>query len=153
MKGRGYFAIGVVHGKCEANIGTLWRHATLYGASFIFTVGARYRHQASDTQDTWKHIPLFNFECFEDLHRHLPHSCPLVAVEMCDEAKALPEFTHEERACYLLGAEDHGLPKEALAKCHRKLIIPCPTDRSMNVAVAGTLVMYDRYLKIGRKVA
>ena len=147
---RGYFAIGVWHPKTEVNVGTLWRHAYLFGAAFVFTVGARYKHQSSDTLRATNHVPLFAFESFADLHAHLPHSCPLVAVEMCAGAKPLPKFTHDERAVYLLGAEDHGLPETVLSEAHRKVQIPCPKDyESMNVAVAGTIIMYDRYLKRG----
>jgi hypothetical protein len=34
---RGYFGIGIYHGKTEENIGTLWRSAYAYGADFVFT--------------------------------------------------------------------------------------------------------------------
>jgi tRNA(Leu) C34 or U34 (ribose-2'-O)-methylase TrmL len=148
---RGYFSIGVWHPKCEANIGTLWRHAYLFGAAMIFTVGARYRKQQTDTLCTANHVPLMHFETLEDLHAHLPENCSMVAVEMCEKAKPLRTFTHDERALYLLGAEDRGLPEEVLTKAHRRVYIECPTDRSMNVAVAGSIIMYDRYLKGGPK--
>lgn len=145
---RGYFAIGVWHPKSEVNIGTLWRHAYLFGAALIFTVGARYRKQASDTLCAINHIPLLHFESVEDLHAHLPHGCPLVAVEMCANARPLDAFNHDERAAYMLGAEDHGLPEAVLALAHRRIVIRCPMDyQSMNVAVAGSIVMYDRYIK------
>ena len=41
----GYFGVGIVNGKSEANQGTLWRSAYQLGASFIFTVGARFDHR------------------------------------------------------------------------------------------------------------
>lgn len=52
---------------------------------------------------------------------------------------------HPLRALYLLGAEDHGLPPEVLARCHEVVQVPSPSPYSLNVAVAGSLVLYDRY--------
>ena len=144
---RGFFAVGVYHPKTEANIGSLWRTAHLYGAAFVFTVGRRYRAQSSDTPKTPRHTPLFHFDNIGDLMAHLPHGAPLVGVEMDDAATPLPELAHPLQAVYLLGAEDHGLPPEVLAACHRLTVIPCPAPESMNVAVAGALVIYDRHMK------
>lgn len=144
---RGYFGIGIVNGKTEHNIGTLWRAATLYEADFIFTVGTRYKKQASDTPNTPRHTPLFEFADFDDLHAHLPYGCPLVGVEMDPRAKMLREFKHPERACYLLGAEDHGLTPDVLDRCHYLVQIATPHPASMNVAVAGSLVLDDRFAK------
>ena len=147
MDSRGFFLIGVYRPKAEVNVGTLWRHAFLFGAVGCFTVGLRYRHQTSDTLKTTRHIPLTHYADIDDLIKHLPNDCPLVAVELCDKAKPLDSFNHEERCCYLLGAEDDGLPIEVLARAHRHVVIPSPMERSMNVAVAGSIVMYDRYVK------
>lgn len=140
---RGFFAIGIEHSKTPVNIGTLWRSANLFNASFIFTVGARYQRQHSDTYKTPRHIPLFHFLTIDDLVDHLPDSCPLVGIELADRATELHHFRHPERACYLLGAEDHGLTKEALTRSHT--LVRLPGWNSMNVAVAGSIVMYDRW--------
>lgn len=141
---RGYCGIGVWHPKTAVNIGTLWRSAFIYGAAFIFTVGRRYEKQASDTTASWRHIPLLHFDGLEPLMRHLPYSCPLVGVELDDRAVPLDEFAHPERACYLLGAEDHGLGEEVMAVCHHLVRIVTPRPMSLNVAVAGTLVLESR---------
>jgi len=146
MSVRGYFGIGVYHTKCEANIGTLWRSATIYGADFIFTIGRRYKKQASDTLKTWRHIPLWHFANFDDFHDHMPYNCPLVCVEQEERAEDLPSFAHPQRAIYLLGAEDHGLPESVLCG-QRVLEIPVAMPTCMNVAVAGSIVLYDRFVK------
>lgn len=137
---RGFCGIGIQHGKAPVNIGTLWRSAAILGADFIFTVGRRYSHQSSDTLKAWRHIPLWHFADLDDLR--VPHDCRLIGVELDDRAKPLHHFTHPERAVYLLGAEDHGLSKEAIARCNS--LIKLPGDYSMNVAVAGSIVMHDR---------
>lgn len=143
---RGFYGIGIYHPKTEENIGTLWRHAYLYGAAFIFTIGRRYHKQSSDTCKAFRHIPLYHYNDYDSFHEAIPHAARVVCVELTDQAKRLPETHHPEQAVYLLGAEDHGIPAEVLVgkQC---IQIPCPHPASMNVAVAGTLVMYDRYVK------
>jgi basic membrane lipoprotein Med (substrate-binding protein (PBP1-ABC) superfamily) len=44
-----YFYINVYQPKTTEDIGTLWRSAHNFGADFIFTIGARYHKQLSDT--------------------------------------------------------------------------------------------------------
>lgn len=145
----GYFGIVVWHPKAAVNVGTLWRSAFLNDAAFVGTIGARYLKHVADTPNTPNHLPLVHYSDIDDLIEHLPHSCPLVAVELDACAKPLPEFFHPQRACYLLGAEDHGLPQSILQRCHYLVQIPTVLDWSMNVAVAGSIVMYDRLAKQG----
>jgi tRNA G18 (ribose-2'-O)-methylase SpoU len=144
---RGYFGIGVFQAKREVNIGTLWRHANLYGAAFIYTIGARYDRQCSDTMQTPRHIPLFTYPDEATFSTLRPYDCPLVCIELDERAVPLPEFVHPERAVYLLGAEDNGLPPSILDRAQYVVQIPCPKPYSMNVATAGTLVLYDRFIK------
>lgn len=142
MNARGFFAIGIEHSKNTLNVGTLWRSASILGAAFLFTVGRRYKHQASDVLKTWRHIPVFHVATLDELDALIPYDCLLVGVEMLPTATALADFPHPERAVYLLGAEDHGLTRAAIERCHRHVILP--GDKSLNVAVAGSIVMYDR---------
>jgi tRNA G18 (ribose-2'-O)-methylase SpoU len=147
MSERGFFGVAVYRPKREVNVGTLWRSACSYGAAFIGTVGERYERQASDTTKTFRHTPLVHYVDLDDLIQHLPHSCPLVGVELDPRAQSLTEYVHMDRACYLLGAEDNGLPPSVLDRCHQLVQIPAPMPWSLNVAVAGSLVLHDRYVK------
>jgi tRNA G18 (ribose-2'-O)-methylase SpoU len=143
MSLRGYFGVGIFHSKSVVNVGTLWRSAHNFGADWLFTIGRRYRTQASDTTKATKHVPLYEFDTFADFRRGLPRDCLIVAVELHTRAVELPRFAHPERAVYLLGAEDHGLPEDVLQDCHRIVQIPGAV-RCLNVATAGSIVMYDR---------
>lgn len=143
--GRGFFAIGIQNTKTVQNIGTLWRSASILGAQYIFTVGARYKHQSSDTLKSWKHIPLFHYLTMEELLEGLPHDCLLVGVELDQKSIPVTSFSHPERCVYLLGAEDNGLTPDAIKTCHK--LVQLPGDKCMNVAVAGSLIMYDRWIK------
>lgn len=142
---RGFYGIVAYQPKHATNVGTLWRSAFLYEAAFIGTVGRRYEKQASDTPNTALRVPMHHYTDIEDLKSHLPHSTPLIGVELHETAVPLNKFWHPPNAIYLLGAEDHGLPPSVLAKCHKVIQIPGPKEWSMNVAVAGSIVIYDRY--------
>ncbi len=68
-----------------------------------------------------------------------------MGVEIAECAKPLPDFHHPERCIYLLGAEDNGLSAEALRRCHH--VVQIPSQRCLNVASAGSIVLYDRIAK------
>lgn len=144
---RGYFGVAVYRPKTQTNVGTLWRSSFLYDAAFIGTVERRYKYQPSDTVHTANHVPLVHYADIDDLVAHLPHSCPLIGVELDERAVSLAEFHHPERAVYLLGAEDHGLPPSVMTRCYKVIQIPGERDWSMNVSAAGSIVMYDRFAK------
>lgn len=142
---RGYFGIGIYHGKNEENIGTLWRSANILGADFIYTIGRRYKKQCTDTMNTPKHIPLFHYQDWDDFFSHAPYDCPIIAIELDDRSVPLETFVHPQRCIYLLGAEDHGLPPEILSRCYAT--VQLLGDHCMNVSTAGSIVMYDRAVK------
>jgi len=137
-----FFGIGIVHGKTPENLGVLWRTAQNMGASYIFTIGKRYANQASDTHNAVKSMPYFHYKSVADFLENLPKGVRIVGVEKTKEAEDLDTFQHPKRCVYLLGAEDHGLPKLALVKAH--FLVQFPSQFSLNVAVAGSIVMYDR---------
>ena len=144
-KQRGYFGIGIYNGKTTSNVGTLWRSANILGADFIFTIGNRYQKQCSDTMKTPRHIPLYHYSDWDDFFRHIPYGCPVIGVELADNAVPLEQYYHRERCIYLLGAEDHGIPPEILKRCVD--VVQLKGDYCMNVSVAGSIVMYDRAVK------
>ena len=139
---RGFWGIGIYHTKCPANIGTLWRTANILVASFIFTINKRYKHQCSDTMKTPRHIPLYYYDTCEDLVTHLPFGCKLVGIEIQENAVDLFKYQHPKKACYLLGAEDYGLPEKVVSLCHD--IVKLKGDYCLNVSVAGSIVAYHR---------
>lgn len=140
---RGYFGIGVENLKTGVNLGTLWRSAQCLGADFIFVIGKRFKRQCSDTLKTYRHIPLYEYETKDHFLKSRPYNCKLVGVEIKEGAKNIHAYNHPQRAIYVLGAEDSSLT--FLDKCHD--IIQIPSNYCFNVAVAGSIVMYDRKLK------
>jgi tRNA G18 (ribose-2'-O)-methylase SpoU len=145
---RGYFEIGIYRSKTPANVGTLWRSAYQLGAAGIFTIGKRYPQQASDTTKAHKHIPMREYLTDSAFWDALPYDCPVIAVEM--GGRPLSSFTHPPTGVYLLGAEDGGIPKSVISRCQHVVSLETIRSESYNVAVAGSLVMYDRMVK-GKK--
>jgi tRNA (guanosine-2'-O-)-methyltransferase len=145
MKDKGFFGIGCLNMKTLQNYGTLFRTAQIFNADFIFLIGARFKRQASDTMASFRHIPLFEYKDFKDFNDHRPYGAKLIGIELIDSATHIKEFKHPKQACYLLGAEDNGLTKQAIEACQE--IIYLPGERSLNVSVAGSIVLYDRIIK------
>lgn len=143
--GRGFFGIGVYRPKTVHNIGLLWRSAHNMGAAFMFTIGHRYKQQCSDTTKAWKSVPLTQYADFDQMYEVMPKDCLLIGIEQAEGSELVHRVAHPERAIYLLGAEDFGLPADVLTRCHR--IMEIPSTRCLNVGVAGSIVMYDRLLK------
>jgi len=139
-----FFGIGIQNGKTPENLGVLWRSAQNLGASFIFTIGNRYAKQACDTHNAVKSMPYYHYDTFEEFISHLPKGARLVGVELTEEAEDLESFHHPRRCVYLLGAEDHGLSQRAIEKSH--FLVKFKSELSLNVSIAGSIVMYDRQL-------
>ena len=145
----GYYGIGIYATNQKKNIGTLWRSSQLFVASFIFTIVAKYKWVPTDTLKSYRHVPLFHHDDLPSFLAQLPMDCTLIGVEMTEHAEDIIDFVHPKRAVYLLGAEDTGLPDEVLALC--KQVVKLPGKYSMNVSHAGTLIMYDRFMKSRKK--
>jgi tRNA G18 (ribose-2'-O)-methylase SpoU len=146
---KGYFGIGVEGISKAMNVGTLFRTAHAFDASFVFTLRAQYnRHEGShsDTSDTPQSVPTYHFADLSAFR--LPVGCRLVGIEISDDAIQLPSFRHPRQAAYVLGAEREGLSSELQGLCD--YLVKIPTRFAVNLGVAGALVMYDRLLTLGR---
>lgn len=141
---KGFFGIGVYHPQHECNVGTLFRSALAFEADFLFTIGRQYKLQPGDTPNSTKTVPYFSYKTLEEFKKFGPKDCRLQLVEISDKAVPLPRLTHYHRTAYLLGNEGGGLPKDLLDNYP---IVSIPTTICLNLAVAGSIVMYDRISK------
>lgn len=145
---RGYFAIGVEGISKAMNVGSLFRTAHAFGASFVFTVNANYARAdgaKSDTSDALGHVPFYSFPDIASMV--LPKDCTLVGVELTDDAIDLPSFRHPPQAAYVMGPERGSLSPEMMEKC--EFVVKIPSQFCVNVGVAGAILMYDRVLSLG----
>lgn len=144
---RGYFAVGVEGISKPMNVGNLVRSAHAFGASFVFTVAAHPKagRAPSDTSKTHSQVPFYRWQSVEEMV--LPSDCMLVGVELLDGAVDLPSFRHPARAAYIFGPERGTLSPAMLERCSQTIKIP--TAFCINVATAGSIVMYDRITSLG----
>jgi tRNA G18 (ribose-2'-O)-methylase SpoU len=146
---KGYFGVGVERVSKAMNVGALFRTAHAFGASFVFTVDAQYARREgalADTADSTASLPHHDFATLEAVR--LPVGCRLIGVEITDDAIDLPSFRHPRQAAYVLGSEREGLSPGMVALCD--FVVRIPTRFSVNLSVAGALVMYDRMISLGR---
>lgn len=139
------FAVAVTNPKREANVGKIVRSAYCMGASAVYIIGHRWRGDSCDTAKAWRHMPVMHFVHWDEYLRHAPKGWMNVGVEITDNSVALPRFIHPKHCVYLLGPEDGSLNKRALETCISTVQIP--TQLCLNLAVAGSIVMYDRISK------
>jgi tRNA G18 (ribose-2'-O)-methylase SpoU len=144
---RGYFGVGVDGISKPMNLGNLLRISHAFGASFFFTIAGRVKlsDAQSDTSSADGHVPFYQFRDAGELR--LPQGCRLVGVEITDDAIELPRFRHPLRAAYVFGSERMSLSPEALALC--EFVVKIPTRFSINVGMAGAILMYDRLVSLG----
>jgi tRNA G18 (ribose-2'-O)-methylase SpoU len=146
---RGYFGIGVEGVHKPMNLGALLRTAHAFGAAFAFTVAAAYERDEgnlADTSDAAGSLPFYEYPDLDSFW--LPQGCKLVGVEIVDDAIELPSFRHPVNAAYVLGSERGSLSEALLARCAH--VVKIPTRFSINLSLAGALVMYDRMISLGR---
>lgn len=146
---RGYFGIGVEGISKAMNVGSLFRTAHAFDASFVFTVSAVYAKndgKQADTSNALGHLPFYSFPDLPSMV--LPNDCTLVGVELTDDAIDLPSFHHPQQAAYILGPERGSLSPEMQERCAH--ILKIPTKFCINVGLAGAIILYDRTLSMGR---
>ena len=146
---RGYFGIGVEGISKPSNLGAITRTAHAFGASFTFTVSEAIKIReigTVDTSDSLKSVPFYKFSSVEELL--LPSGCSLIGIELTNDAIELPSFHHPRCAAYILGPERGILSDQMLDCCD--YVVKIPMRFSINVGLAGALVMYDRMLSMGR---
>lgn len=145
---RGYFAVGVDGVSKAMNLGNLQRIAHAFGASFFFTINAQVRTKNVENADTSRaggQMPVYRYGDASELR--LPQGCRMVGVEITDEAIELPRFRHPSRAAYVFGSERMSLSPEVLSAC--EFVVKIPTRFSINVGMAGAIVLYDRLISSG----
>jgi tRNA G18 (ribose-2'-O)-methylase SpoU len=136
----------------EHNVGSLVRTAHAVAAEEVLLVGEReWNVEAARTAELYTdviHIP-----DIESFRRHLvSRSWNLVAVELDQRAVSIFDAEYPERPCFLLGAELGGIPAELLEEA--KLVVQIPQwglVPSLNLAAAGSIVLYDFLGKLRRE--
>ena len=128
----------------EHNVGSLVRTAHAVAAEEVLLIGERdWNVEAARTAELYTTVTqLPDADAFRS---HLEdRGLQLVAVELDDRAVNLFDAEYPERPCFLLGAELGGIPSELLDDA--ELVVQIPQwglVPSLNLAVAGSVVLYD----------
>lgn len=148
---RGFIGIGIYQPKKLVNVegtGGLLRNAHAFGADFTFVIGKRYKQTKENISKAQKHVPLWEFDTFEDFMRAKPANTALIGIEFPGKTK-ISNFCPPERSIYLLGSEDGGLPPEMIEAC--KTTVEIPTKFSLNVANSSSIVLYNHFSQRGSR--
>ncbi len=136
----------------EHNVGTLVRTAHAAAAQEVVLVGDReWNIEAAKTAQDFTDVTILESET-AFLDHVSDRGWSLVAVELDDRAVSLFEAEYPENPCFLLGAERDGLPRslidaaEMVVQIPQWGLVPC-----LNLAVAGSIVMYDYLAKQQRE--
>ena len=146
------FAVAVWEITKEHNLGSLIRTAHATAAAEILLVGGRdWDPKPACTSELYTSIiQVPDFEAFWDHVHH--HGYCVVAVELHERAENLFAASYPEKPCFLLGAERGGLPEEQLDRVDSIVQIPqWGLIPSLNLAVAGSIVVYDYLAKLHRR--
>lgn len=136
----------------EHNVGSLVRTAHAVAAEEVLLVGDRdWNVEAAKTAEDFTDVTVLPDEAsFLDHVRRKGWS--LVAVETDPGAVSLFDAEYPENPCFVLGAERFGLPPTLIEAADLVVeipqwgLIPC-----LNLAVAGSIVIYDYLAKQQRK--
>jgi tRNA (guanosine-2'-O-)-methyltransferase len=129
-----------------ANLGTLLRTCDAVGACIAVPATPHYR-EALAHGDTLSRRPCIHWldrgkEGWIEAQRAA--GWRIVAVELAEDATPLPRMEPARgRTVVLLGHEHHGIPDDVVAQADECVEIPMVgRGASLNVAVAGSLVLY-----------
>jgi tRNA G18 (ribose-2'-O)-methylase SpoU len=143
------FAIAAWEISKEHNVGTLVRTAHAAAATEVILAGEReWNVPAARTADLYTEIVQLDADVAA-FRAHLVHrGWNLVAVELAEGSVNIFDAVYPERPCFLLGAELGGVPPELME--HAELVVQIPQwglVPCLNLAVAGSLVVYDYLAK------
>lgn len=146
------FAIAAWNISKDHNVGSLVRTAHATAATELVLVGEReWNVEAARTSELYTTI--VQLPGIDEFRSHLStRRWNLVAVELNERAVTLFEARYPERPCFLIGAELGGVPEELIDQA--SLVVQIPQwglVPSLNLAVAGSIVLYDYLAKLHRE--
>jgi len=133
----------------EHNVGSLVRTAHAVAATEVILISEReWNVEAAKTADLYTTVLQLPDQAA--FLRHIrEHEWNLVAVELDSRAVNLFDAEYPPRPCFLLGAELGGVPEDLLQAA--RLVVQIPQwglVPSLNLAVAGSIVLYDYLEKL-----
>lgn len=143
-------AVLLIDPRYARNVGVAVRAASCYGVPQVWFTGERVGFDLAGRGRLPREERMKGYRDVEVLHcarpfEQFPRGVTPIAIEVREGAEPLFELEHPERAVYVFGPEDGGLPSSVLRHCHRVVVIPA--RHCLNLAVSVGTVLYDRMLK------
>ncbi len=130
----------------DANLGTLLRTCDAVGACLAVPATPHYREALRIGDTLGRRRPCIHWTHTKErwVEEQRLRGSRIVAVELAEGATPLPRLQPaRERTVVLLGHEHHGVPEDVLDTVDECVEIPMVgVGASLNVAVAGSLVLY-----------
>ena len=142
VPGTAYVALALWRVSDPGNVGTLLRSAAAFGSGVMLSDGCADpfgpKALRAGMGSTFR-VPLQEF-------------APRNAVALvADGGEPLEELELERYSTFVLGAEREGLPAEILERCEARATIAARGVESLNVAMAGTIALYERSRRSRRR--
>jgi len=142
-------AVVLTNPKHARNVGAVLRSCSCFGMGQLWYTGNRvsmnrkHRLPREERMKGYADVELRQYDRpFDQFQDAVP-----VAVEITPGTQPLTTFEHPKNAIYVFGPEDGGLERVTLQHCHH--FIQIPSRHCTNLAVAVSIVLYDRMLKSG----
>jgi hypothetical protein len=155
MAKENFCALGVDSPKLAVGVASLWRSCFCFKADFIFSIGLPieeyesgepYLYLPKRVVDGTKFLHFRGIETLKEFAKE--NNARLVAVEwpiVSVGYTPLPDYTHPDRAIYLLGSERGKGEAEWVKDCDD--VVSLPAERCLAASAIGSIVLYDRFLK------
>jgi tRNA (cytidine/uridine-2'-O-)-methyltransferase len=102
--------------------------------------------------DYWPEVQLIRHKDVEALYNHLPHARFIYLTTKAD--RFYTDWTFHEEDCLVFGRETRGLPEDLLranwSNC-LKIPMPNPRVRSLNLATAVGIVLFEALRQLGNQ--
>ena len=134
--GRRSVTLALWHVADPGNVGTLLRSADAFGAAIALSSGCADPTSPKALRASMGAVFRVPLVGFDD-----PTGRRIALVPRC--GTPLPELQLSGEAVLVLGAEREGLPDAVLAACDARATIPQAGGESLNVAMAGTVALYE----------
>ncbi len=131
------------------NVGSIARTAAAYRVDFVWLAGPTPGFDSPGVAKTALGTARYlestatatALEAIEAAHKK---GYRVIGIELADEAGPLHEMTLSGDICLVIGHEDHGIGKAAIAACDAVAYLPMLGKvGSLNVAMAAGLAMYE----------
>lgn len=129
------------------NMGAMIRIADNIGASEMCFLGDETKHSLGKVRraaaSSRGNIHWY-FTEETDLHKIVPESKTIVAIETADNATCIYDTELPEDVAFIVGSESHGLSDNLLRQCDLVVYIPVPgPTRSLNVSHAAAVALFE----------